>query len=948
MVDENKKTAEIPLLKWVKQEANEMFTIIHSKTDHKTAEGLQTRFFRGMENYLRSLAGDIVHADSIIFKNRQPVSTINPRGVYLQEIEEPHSLISLDCGTVEEKDFRLFLARDPRPLPDKPNTLDGFDIFKVSPRIAILGDEGMGKSSWLLYLANCALSSRQDKMLGGDRLPFMISLPLVLRHHSKIILYIFDLLAGFGIPENEVKVFFNRLLEQGKILFLIDDLGRCDVDKRVDLMEQINQLTDLYPNNLFAVALRDNVHRRELYRFREVRMYRPGSSEMLGIALKRLENPQKTMKHISRHQKYPRIFDMARTPFFLGIICRLAEAGEPLTDSSRKLLVAWLKLVFKTVLAEHTDWKHSFFLRISQDTFLDWLSYLAMNAYRKKLWMIPRSELVKSSEEFFRNMDIGSVDFALVMDDLANVFGVMLWRGEGYYTFSHALLFRSLAAQYLVHNYHGFKFSGYQSRAARDILFYSFEGMIDADHVFRDILFRTKSDVFKSNWFFAVGCLSPETFVRREIRHKINAFIKKIRSDSHIPFFQLQISQLLKNSRSYTLLFEMTEKLKSPEPFDRFKALGFIQEIGNQVLEKVVSQVLTSDKDPAVRVRAADTLGSFRNPASVKVLEQVAGSDKESCVRRSCVRAVGTIRHPDSFATVLEIFQKQGDFDVWAEAARALVKFRNKATVEIVLNALRKNKDPKHIEVLVEVAGELNAKSVMAILLKMLEGKLGDSLKERLFQSLCRLSVHIDPKFLLKALKGEDSRAMQEFAAFACGRLFIREATPILTHLLQDENPALRRYSAFSLGLLGEDQALHALLEIFDPRHDEEARLHAACGLVLLRNRGAVEPFIMYLKEDKNHIIRRICARGLGVLGSDVGIEPLVAALANDSEVVVRAEAAQALAHFSDKKVLKPLIDAYKAKDDPLLQNACLEALFIQAQRFNLTIDENYNIVEAD
>jgi HEAT repeat protein len=88
---------------------------------------------------------------------------------------------------------------------------------------------------------------------------------------------------------------------------------------------------------------------------------------------------------------------------------------------------------------------------------------------------------------------------------------------------------------------------------------------------------------------------------------------------------------------------------------------------------------------------------------------------------------------------------------------------------------------------------------------------------------------------------------------------------------------------------------------------DEEVRVASARSLGLIRDRRAVGPLAVAIK-DPSWRVRRAAVHSLGQIADVRAVTPLIAALGDDEDIVV-LRSAWALGEMNDPRAIQPLVD---------------------------------------
>jgi HEAT repeat protein len=146
---------------------------------------------------------------------------------------------------------------------------------------------------------------------------------------------------------------------------------------------------------------------------------------------------------------------------------------------------------------------------------------------------------------------------------------------------------------------------------------------------------------------------------------------------------------------------------------------------------------------------------------------------------------------------------------------------------------------------------------------------------------------------------------LPEFAVFVGS-----PATPVLIGALSDEDADVRRLAAYTLGRMGERDAVPGLIQILvDPEAD--VRAVAAEALDKIGATAASESLLKLLKDESGGV-RSAAVRALGNLKYKSALPGVLERLRGDPVANVRADAAHAMGQIGDSAVVADLLDTLK------------------------------------
>jgi HEAT repeat protein len=134
----------------------------------------------------------------------------------------------------------------------------------------------------------------------------------------------------------------------------------------------------------------------------------------------------------------------------------------------------------------------------------------------------------------------------------------------------------------------------------------------------------------------------------------------------------------------------------------------------------------------------------------------------------------------------------------------------------------------------------------------------------------------------------------RETSALELAELEDPSTAPFLTHALDDEEAAVRRWGAYGLAKLGRSEHVPALRRVLDKDPDLRVRVQAAAGLARVGDKGALEKLAQYLGAPSLEV-RRDAAEMLLSQADPTALRPLLKPLLAARDERVRAWAAAVL-----------------------------------------------------
>jgi HEAT repeat protein len=359
----------------------------------------------------------------------------------------------------------------------------------------------------------------------------------------------------------------------------------------------------------------------------------------------------------------------------------------------------------------------------------------------------------------------------------------------------------------------------------------------------------------------------------------------------------------------------LIQSLKDKNPSVRVSAadtLGQIRPIAKETVPALVT-VLSEDTDVGVRTSAAMSLARFGPGAkeAVPALIIALRKDTDPNLRLYIVLILGQIG-PGAVPALVTALSKDTDADLRSGAADALGQIGPgaKGAVPVLITALSKDKDTD---------ADVRVHAAIAL------GEIGPGAKEAV-------------PVLITALSKDADADVRVSAAFTLGRVgpSAKEAVPaLITALSKDTVAAVRSSAATTLGQIGPDakEAVPALVTALSKDTVAAVRSSAATALGQIgpNAKEAVPALITALSEDTVAAVRSSAATALGQIGPNAkeAVPALITALSEDTVATVRNSAAIALGQIGPnaKEALPALITALSKDTDADVRSSAAAAL---------------------
>jgi HEAT repeat protein len=351
-------------------------------------------------------------------------------------------------------------------------------------------------------------------------------------------------------------------------------------------------------------------------------------------------------------------------------------------------------------------------------------------------------------------------------------------------------------------------------------------------------------------------------------------------------------------------------KLKANDPKIRREATDNLGDAGNQEATDHLVPIL-KDKDEYVRQAAAKALGKLKDKKAVEPLI-VGLKDPDVYVRTFSAWALGEIQDIRAVEPLCNSLFDQ-ETKVKDQSFEALRKFRQPISRTTMVNTLMKNaKIQSSAEMMLSRLISLEGKEVI---LKALEDPSGDHTRTvRNYIHLMEANIYNVSDIATMALEEYRDRGVV--------------ISELSTYISTQTGTPTRSISL--LGRFKDRRVLPIYLDLLKKRKDSYYRLNVVNAIGELDDKGAAEPLLQILVDDKEYPgPRNAAAMALGKIGAEEAVDPLIKVLKNKNEENhVRVGAAVALGILKKKIAVEPLINILKDnKEDTQLRISAASSL---------------------
>ena len=337
---------------------------------------------------------------------------------------------------------RLGLGRRQKRSP-------GFEVAAQYPRLMILGKPGSGKSTFLRHLAVACCKSEFQ----ADHIPILVELRDIKDASQFNLLNIIH--REFGLADRGQT---EEILNQGKVLILLDGLDEVPGQSKRDVQDHIYDLSRQYYKNRFILTCRTQTTEYTLATFEyvEVADFNPEQVEIFAqnwfatLTETHEQGAELTLQFMAKLSQNKQTAELAVTPILLSLTCWVFNDLKNLPHKRTDLYEQGLNL-----LLEKWDEKrgvrrelgNEIYRKLSVEEKKKLLSYVAAHKFEQKQYLLfDQGEILEYIAEY---LGISTEDGQAVLKAIEAQHGLFIERAKGIYSFSHRTFQEYLTAQHI-------------------------------------------------------------------------------------------------------------------------------------------------------------------------------------------------------------------------------------------------------------------------------------------------------------------------------------------------------------------------------------------------------------------------------------------------------------------------------------------------------------------
>jgi len=334
----------------------------------------------------------------------------------------------------------------------------GLQAAKEKQYLMVLGSPGSGKSTFLRRIGLEAFKGSKGNYQHGC-VPVFVELKRFKNSEISLEQFIIEEFKTCGFPKPEEQA--QKLLQQGKLLILLDGLDEVPTQNLDGAVTQIQDFVDRHHQNRFIISCRTAAYRSGFRRFSDVTVaefddaqienfinnwFGSEQDKQAGTAKKCWETLQKEENKAAK--------ELGQTPLLLTFLCLVYDDSQNFPDNRSVLYREALRILLEKWASEKRIGQDEIYSGLYTELEESLLSEIAHKGFQADRLFFEEREIIQDIKSFLAgNLKAPhNLDGKAVLDAIAVQQGILVERAEDVYSFSHLTLQEYLTAKYIDDN----------------------------------------------------------------------------------------------------------------------------------------------------------------------------------------------------------------------------------------------------------------------------------------------------------------------------------------------------------------------------------------------------------------------------------------------------------------------------------------------------------------
>jgi len=378
-----------------------------------------------------------------------PLEGIYTKVRFLDEL----SICSLTSLKALEQNYRK--TQKQRFQAQKTAGLDSSTIVNENQFLMVLGKPGSGKSTFLRRTGLEALKGEKGS-LRHRCIPVLLELKRFNTNEIDLTKAIADELSNFGFPETET--FTLKLLEQGKLLLLMDGLDEVPIIHQDAVIGAIQGFFTRYDSNRYIASCRIAAYQSAWNRFQDIELADFDDDQIQQFICNWFQS--EANREVQAAERFWESLndpnnvaakELAHTPLLLTLLCRIYKHEQKLPSSQATLYRKALDHLLEDWAKEKKLQQDPIYQRFSNEVEKDLLSQIAYQGSVNDQVFFTQEELIEQIKDYLSDIvdKPKYLNGKAILDAISIQQGILIERAEYIFSFSHLAFQEYLTAQYI-------------------------------------------------------------------------------------------------------------------------------------------------------------------------------------------------------------------------------------------------------------------------------------------------------------------------------------------------------------------------------------------------------------------------------------------------------------------------------------------------------------------